>query len=61
MLRSVILGCGSALPARVLSNAELAATVETSDEWIVQRTGIHQRYIAAWIARSEVNSPSAAI
>ncbi len=47
MLRSVILGCGSALPARVLSNAELAATVDTSDEWIVQRTGIRQRYIAA--------------
>src|SRR5258708_8540439 len=47
MLRSVILGCGSALPARVLSNAELAATVDTSDEWIVQRTGIRQRHIAA--------------
>src|SRR5438045_8356472 len=47
MLRTVILGCGSALPARVLSNAELAASVETSDEWIVQRTGIRQRHIAA--------------
>src|SRR5689334_24895810 len=47
MLRSVILGCGSALPERVLTNQELAASVDTSDEWIVQRTGIRQRHIAA--------------
>ena len=47
MLRSVVLGCGSYLPERVLSNEELAATVDTSDEWIVQRTGIRQRHIAA--------------
>jgi 3-oxoacyl-[acyl-carrier-protein] synthase-3 len=47
MLRSVVLGCGSYLPARVLTNEELAKTVETSDEWIVQRTGIHERRIAA--------------
>jgi len=47
MLRSVVLGCGSHLPERVLSNQELAAEVDTSDEWIVQRTGIRQRYIAA--------------
>ena len=47
ILRSVVLGCGSYLPERVLSNQELAASVETSDEWIVQRTGIHQRHIAA--------------
>ena len=47
MLRSVMLGCGSYLPERVLSNEELAARVETSDEWIVQRTGIRQRHIAA--------------
>jgi 3-oxoacyl-[acyl-carrier-protein] synthase III len=45
--RSVILGCGSYLPARVLTNGELAQTVDTSDEWIVQRTGIHERRIAA--------------
>ena len=45
--RSVVLGCGSYLPARVLTNAELARTVDTSDEWIVQRTGIHERRIAA--------------
>jgi 3-oxoacyl-[acyl-carrier-protein] synthase III len=47
MKRSVVLGCGSYLPSRVLTNAELALTVETSDEWIVQRTGIHERRIAA--------------
>jgi 3-oxoacyl-[acyl-carrier-protein] synthase-3 len=43
----VALGCGSYLPARVLTNAELASTVDTSDEWIVQRTGIHERRIVA--------------
>jgi 3-oxoacyl-[acyl-carrier-protein] synthase-3 len=47
MKRSVVLGCGSYLPSRVLTNGELAKTVETSDEWIVQRTGIHERRIAA--------------
>uniref|UniRef100_UPI00267EC114 beta-ketoacyl-ACP synthase III n=1 Tax=Phreatobacter aquaticus TaxID=2570229 RepID=UPI00267EC114 len=45
-LRSVVLGVGSHLPARILTNAELAGQVDTSDEWIVQRTGIHQRHIA---------------
>ena len=44
--RSVITGTGSALPARVVSNQELATQVDTSDEWIVERSGIHQRYIA---------------
>ena len=47
MIRSVVLGCGSYLPERVLTNAELATKVDTSDEWIVQRTGIQQRHIAA--------------
>lgn len=47
MIRSVILGTGSALPARRVSNAELAKTVDTSDEWIVERTGIRFRHIAA--------------
>jgi 3-oxoacyl-[acyl-carrier-protein] synthase-3 len=47
MVRSVVLGCGSYLPERVLTNAELARTVDTSDEWIVQRTGIRERHIAA--------------
>ncbi len=46
-LRSVILGCGAYLPERVLTNAELATQVDTTDEWIVQRTGIRQRHIAA--------------
>ena len=45
--RSILLGTGSALPARTVSNAELAQTVDTSDEWIVERTGIRNRHIAA--------------
>jgi 3-oxoacyl-[acyl-carrier-protein] synthase-3 len=45
--RSVILGCGSYLPNQILTNEDLARKVETSDEWIVQRTGIHERRIAA--------------
>lgn len=45
-IRSVVLGIGSALPARVMKNADFEGMVETSDEWIVQRTGIRQRYIA---------------
>lgn len=56
MIRSVIRGSGSALPKRVVSNAELAAQVDTSDDWIVERTGIRQRYLAdenettSWLA-----------
>ncbi|HAL91398.1 MAG TPA: 3-oxoacyl-ACP synthase [Erythrobacter sp.] len=46
MIRSVITGTGSALPAKCVTNADLAARVDTSDEWIVERTGIRQRYIA---------------
>jgi 3-oxoacyl-[acyl-carrier-protein] synthase-3 len=46
-LRSVIAGVGSALPSRRVDNAELAAQVDTSDEWIIERTGIRTRYIAA--------------
>ena len=46
-LRSVIVGAGCYLPARLVSNAELAQKVDTSDEWIVQRTGIRERHIAA--------------
>jgi 3-oxoacyl-[acyl-carrier-protein] synthase III len=45
--RSVVLGCGGYLPRQVLTNADLARKVDTSDEWIVQRTGIHERHIAA--------------
>lgn len=46
-IRSVVRGIGSYLPERVLTNAELAQKVDTSDDWIVQRTGIHSRHIAA--------------
>ena len=44
--RSVVLGTGSALPRRRVDNAELCETVDTSDQWIVERTGIRSRYIA---------------
>jgi 3-oxoacyl-[acyl-carrier-protein] synthase-3 len=47
VMRSVVLGCGSYLPSRVLTNADLAKKVATSDEWIAQRTGIRERRIAA--------------
>ncbi|MBB5713629.1 beta-ketoacyl-ACP synthase III [Sphingomonas aerophila] len=46
MIRAVITGTGSALPARRVSNAELAEQVDTSDEWIVERTGIRFRHLA---------------
>jgi len=45
--RSVVRGVGACLPDRVLTNADLAKMVDTSDEWIQQRTGIRQRHIAA--------------
>tara|TARA_R110002126_G_scaffold141354_1_gene286439 strand:+ start:1269 stop:2243 length:975 start_codon:yes stop_codon:yes gene_type:complete len=45
--RSVAAGCGSYLPERIVTNDELARTVDTSHDWIVQRTGIHSRHIAA--------------
>ena len=45
--RSIIRGVGGYLPERVLTNDELSKMVDTSDEWIVQRTGIRQRHIAA--------------
>ena len=46
MIRSQVKGSGSALPRNVVTNAELTRRVDTSDEWIVERTGIRQRYIA---------------
>lgn len=46
MRRSVLIGSGSALPRRALGNEELSQQVDTSDEWIVERTGIRNRYIA---------------
>ena len=47
MFRSQLLGCGFCLPSKVVTNDELAQQVETSDEWIRQRTGIRQRHVAA--------------
>jgi 3-oxoacyl-[acyl-carrier-protein] synthase-3 len=44
--RAVIAGVGSALPRRRVTNAELAQTVDTTDQWIVERTGIRSRYLA---------------
>ncbi|WP_416407073.1 beta-ketoacyl-ACP synthase III [Agrobacterium rosae] len=46
MIRSIIRGYGAALPKRVMTNQDIEAIIETTDEWIVQRTGIKQRYIA---------------
>lgn len=46
-IRSIALGCGAYLPERIVTNAELAAKVDTTDEWIQARTGIKQRHIAA--------------
>ena len=46
MIRSAIKGVGSALPARIMTNADMAKVVDTSDEWIVERTGIKARHIA---------------
>jgi len=46
-IRSVVLGCGAYLPQRIVTNAELADRLRTSDDWIAQRTGIRQRHVAA--------------
>ncbi|MDI6027535.1 beta-ketoacyl-ACP synthase III [Corticibacterium sp. UT-5YL-CI-8] len=47
MIRSVVRGVGSALPRRIMKNADFEGMVDTSDEWIAQRTGIRQRHIAS--------------
>jgi 3-oxoacyl-[acyl-carrier-protein] synthase III len=47
MIRSVVRGIGSYLPVKILTNADLETMVDTSDDWIVQRTGIRERHIAA--------------
>ena len=47
VMRSVVTGCGSYLPARVVTNDDLARMVDTSDDWITQRTGIRERHVAA--------------
>lgn len=46
MIRSVVIGSGAATPRNVVTNADLEKTVDTTSEWIIQRTGIEQRYIA---------------
>lgn len=51
-----VLGVGSYLPAKVLTNDDLAKMVDTSDEWIVQRTGIQSRHIAASDERTDRKS-----
>jgi 3-oxoacyl-[acyl-carrier-protein] synthase-3 len=53
VLRSQVIGCGGYLPANVVTNDELARRIDTSDEWITERTGIKQRHIAA---KGEVTS-----
>lgn len=47
VLRSRVIGCGGFLPERTVTNAELAQKLDTTDQWIVQRTGIRQRHVAA--------------
>lgn len=47
VVRSRIIGCGAYLPERIVTNAEMARMVDTTDEWIVERTGIRQRHMAA--------------
>ena len=47
VVRSQVVGCGSYLPARIVTNEELSRNLDTTDAWIVERTGIKQRHIAA--------------
>ncbi len=47
MIRSVVIGCGAYLPENIVTNSDLEKTVDTTDEWIIQRTGIKQRHIAS--------------
>ena len=58
---AVITGWGSALPPRVLTNDELCQTLDTSDEWIRERSGIHERHIGGTTAGLSVISGSAAL
>ena len=46
VIRSVIRGVGASLPKRIMTNADMAKIVDTTDDWIVERTGIKQRHIA---------------
>ena len=47
MIRTLITGCGSYSPSKIMKNSDFEGIVDTSDEWIVQRTGIRQRHIAS--------------
>ena len=47
VIRTAVTGVGSFLPENIVTNEELSKTVDTSDEWIVERTGIRQRHRAA--------------
>ena len=58
MTRARITGVGSCLPPRVVTNDDLAAVMDTSDEWIPQRTGIKQRHWVEPAPRSPPTSPS---
>ena len=46
-IRTIVAGVGAYLPERIVTNAEMAKLVDTSDDWIVERTGITQRHLAA--------------
>ena len=61
MRRSRIVGSGGYLPARVVSNDELARVVDTSDEWIVTRTGIRERRVGGTTAGLSIESGRAAL
>ncbi|MCH8138172.1 MAG: beta-ketoacyl-ACP synthase 3, partial [Proteobacteria bacterium] len=60
VVRSVVTGCGAHLPRRVVTNDELARSVDTSDEWIYERTGIRERRIAAEDEKTSVLGAAAA-
>ena len=55
-VRSVVAGVGSALPKRRVDNDELAKTVDTSDQWIVERTGIRSRYVAGEVLGQAIDT-----
>lgn len=61
VIRSVVRGCGSYLPARKLTNDDLAQMVDTSDEWITERTGIKERHIAAESERTSDMATAASL
>ena len=61
MVRAQIIGCGSYLPERIVTNAELASQVETSDAWIVERTGIHERRIGGTVTSLGVEAGNKAL